>query len=71
MRQLSDLCPRLEGDQSLLKDIKNRYIKDPLFTKVLKNVGHHKNFEIMDNLLYIHNCAGEFVLCIPLAMPKK
>jgi hypothetical protein len=71
MGQLPDLRPQLEGDQSLLKDIKTGYTKDLLFTKVLENIRHHKNFETADDLLYMRNCVGESVLCIPSVIQKK
>jgi hypothetical protein len=47
-------------------EIKKGYPKDPLCSKILGNIRHHKNFEIVDEFLYIHNCIGEWVLCIPL-----
>jgi RNase H-like domain found in reverse transcriptase/Integrase zinc binding domain len=69
--QLPDLHPRIEGDCSILHDIKNRYAKDPTFAKVLKKSEHHKNFEIADGLIYTCNRMGESVLCIPSVVLKK
>jgi hypothetical protein len=71
LNHYADLRPRVEGDQSFLKNIRKGYKKDSLFEKVLKAPGHHKNFEIIDDLLYTHNQAGDHVLCIPLAMYNK
>jgi hypothetical protein len=68
---LPNLRPRVEGDRSLLEDIKNRYPDDPLMSKVLHNIGHHKNFEVIKDLLYTRNRAGESVLCIPSVVAKK
>jgi len=68
--QLPNLRPRVEGDHSILKDIKIRYTKDLLLSKVLENVAHHKNFKISEDLLYTHNCAGDSVLCIPSIIRK-
>jgi hypothetical protein len=69
--QLPDLCPRLEGDCSVLDDIRSGYTKDPLFAKVITNTEHHKNFEASDGLLYTRNCAGDSMLCIPSIIQKK
>ena len=63
------LC--VEGDHSILKDIKSRYTEDSLFSKVLGNIGHHKNFEAEDGLLYTCNHTGESILCIPSVIQKK
>jgi len=41
MGHFPDLCPRVEGDHSILSDIKLRYEKDPLCTKVLASVEQH------------------------------
>jgi hypothetical protein len=64
-RQLLNLQPCIEGNCSILKDIKSRYTEDLLFSKMLKNIRHHKNFEAEDGLLYTHNYVDESVLCIP------
>jgi len=69
--QLPNLRPRVEGDRSILKDIKNGYPKDPLLSKVLGNVAHHKSFEIIKDLIYTQNRAGDSVLCIPSIIQKK
>jgi hypothetical protein len=61
---LPDLCPHVEGDRSILKEIGTRYALDPLYSKVLENINHHHSFEIIDSLLYTHNRAGASVLCI-------
>jgi hypothetical protein len=55
LEQLPDIRPRLEGDRSLFEGITDRYRHNPLFTKVLGNIGHHKNFEMVDGLLYTCN----------------
>jgi hypothetical protein len=70
-RQFPNLRPHIEGNCSILKDIKSRYTEDSLFSKVLENIGHHKNFETEDGLLYTHNRADKSVLCIPLVIHKK
>jgi hypothetical protein len=69
--QFPNLRPRIEGDRSILKDIKSGYTEDLLFSKVLENIGHHKNFETEDGLLYTRNHADESVLCIPSVIRKK
>ena len=50
-----DLCPRVEGDQSILRDIKDAYAKDSILAKVLNKEGHHKNFDIVKGLICTHN----------------
>jgi hypothetical protein len=69
--QFPNLRLRIEGDRSILKDIKSRYTEDSLFSKVLKNIRHHKNFKTEDGLLYTRNCADESILCIPSVIRKK
>jgi len=64
LRHLPDLHPQVEGDLSILESIKHGYQKDPLFSKVLDNVGHHKNFKVLSDLLYTCNCADASVLCV-------
>ena len=71
LSHLPDLCPRVEGDCSILEDIRKSYAKDPLCSKVLKNIRHHERFEIIDRLLYTCNCANDSVLCIPSIIQKK
>jgi hypothetical protein len=68
---LPDLRPRVEGDRSFLKDLKLGYTKDPLCSKVLDNVEHYKNFEILEDLIYTRNRTDESVLCIPSVVLKK
>jgi len=68
---LPDLRPRVEGDLSILESIKHGYQKDPLFSKVLDNVGHHKNFKVLSDLLYTHNYADASVLCVPSVIHDK
>jgi RNase H-like domain found in reverse transcriptase len=69
--QLLDLCPQLEGDCSVIDDIRSGYVDDLLFAKVLTNTKHHKNFEASDSLLYTRNRAGDSVLCILLVVLNK
>jgi len=64
LRHLPDLHPRVEGNLSVLESIKHGYQKDLLFSKVLDNVRHHKNFEVLSDLLYTHNRTDASVLCI-------
>ena len=70
-RYFLNLQPYVEGDHSICKDIKSGYIEDLLFPKVLGNIGHYKNFEAEDGLLYTHNHVDESVLCIPSVIQKK
>ena len=50
-----NLCPRVEGDRSILRDIKDAYAKDSILAKVLNKEGHHKNFDIVEGLIYTCN----------------
>ena len=50
-----DLHPRVEGDWSILRDIKYAYAKDSILAKVLNKEGHHKNFDIVEGLIYTCN----------------
>ena len=68
---LPDLHPQVEGDLSILESIKSGYQNDLLFSKVLNNVGHHKNFEVLCDLLYTHNRTDASVLCIPSIVHDK
>jgi hypothetical protein len=68
---LLDLHPQIEGDHSVLEDIWTRYTKDPLCSKVLQNIGHHKLFEIDDGLIYTQNWANALVLCILSIVQNK
>jgi len=68
---LPDLRPQVEGDLSILESIKHGYQKDPLFSKVLDNVRHHKNFKVLSDLLYTRNRADASVLCIPSVIHNK
>jgi hypothetical protein len=69
--QLPDLCPRVEGDQAILRAVENGYPSDPLYSKVLDNVAHHANFEVINGLLYTKNRPGEKVLCIPSVIYRE
>ena len=71
MGHLPDIRPCIEGDCSILKDIRAGYALDPLCSKVLENIGHHRSFEIFDGLLYTRNRAGASVLCIPSAVVNR
>jgi len=68
---LPDLCPQVEGDLSILESIKHGYQKVLLFSKVLNNIGHHKNFEVLSDLLYTRNRADASVLCVPSVIHDK
>ena len=67
----SNLCPYIEGDRSVLKDIKNMYSKDPLLSRVLGCINHHKNFTINNDFIYIKNYTDQSVLCIPSVVQNK
>ena len=66
-----NLRPYIEGDRSILKDIKNGYSKDPLLSKVLGCIDHHKNFIIDDDFIYTKNRTDQSVLCIPSVVQNK
>ena len=66
-----DLRPHIEGDRSILQDIREGYQKDPLCIKLLENIEQHKKFEVEDDFLYTCNHADNNVLYIPSAIIKK
>jgi hypothetical protein len=68
---LPDLRPQIEGDRSILINIRNGYKDNPLLAKVLNNIEHHHNFETDNGLLYTRNRAGNSVLCIPSVIRNK
>ena len=67
----SNIRPHIEGDRSVLRDIKDGYSKDPLLSKVLESINHHKSFTINDNFIYTKNRADQSVLCIPSVVQNK
>ena len=71
MGHFPDLRPRVEGDRSVLTDIKHGYEKDLLCSKVLANVEQHRNFEVINGLLYTCNRADISVLYIPSVVQNK
>lgn len=54
LEHFPNLHPWVEGNHSILNEIKEGYTKDSLCSKILENVGHHKKFKIMDDLLYTY-----------------
>jgi hypothetical protein len=66
-----DLRPHLEGDRSILMDIRNGYTGDKLLSKVAEHIGHYKTFETSDGLIYTKNRAGQAVLCVPSVVKNK
>lgn len=67
---LADVPPlNLTQDQDLsgvdvMKEIKGKYLNDPVFSRVVEKPKEHKNFLVEDDLIYI-NEAGKTMLCIP------
>jgi Integrase zinc binding domain len=48
-------------------DIRRGYVNDKLFRKIVKNPEDHTGFQIRDDFIWMKNCGGEDVLCIPTA----
>lgn len=71
MGHFPDLHPQVEGDHSILSDIRCGYVKDPLLAKVLANIEHHQNFKVINDLLYTRNQPDVSVLCIPPVVQNK
>ena len=67
----SNIRPHIEGDRSVLRDIKDRYSKDPLLSKVLESIDHHKSFIINNDFIYTKNHADQSVLCISSVVQNK
>jgi hypothetical protein len=49
---------------NVMKEIKGKYLKDTVFSKVVEKPKEHKNFLVKDDLMFI-NEAGKTLLCIP------
>ncbi|KLO03793.1 hypothetical protein SCHPADRAFT_841288, partial [Schizopora paradoxa] len=52
------------GDFALPSNLKERYLDDPYFAKVLKAPSQHTNFIMFESLLYMQADRGKR-LCIP------
>ncbi|QRV79862.1 hypothetical protein RhiJN_07877 [Ceratobasidium sp. AG-Ba] len=49
---------RVTMSTTYLDDIRNKYESDNLFSKVIKNPSHFKNFEVIDGLTYLKGKTG-------------
>ncbi|KZV59624.1 hypothetical protein PENSPDRAFT_555581, partial [Peniophora sp. CONT] len=54
-----------------ITDIRTSYEKDPLFSKIKKNIGQFKNFSIEEDMIYTKNRVGKLVICVPRAVKSK
>ena len=60
----------VEKATGFLDSVRNGYIKDPLFQKIIANISHYSNFYIQENLVYTRNKGRQDVLCIPRVKSK-
>ena len=58
-------------DNSLMLFIKNNYVKDKVFNKIIMNLSHYKSFQVRDGYIYTKNWNNEEVLCVPWTMFDK
>ena len=54
-----------DNHSELLKAVRNGYEQDPLYSKILDDPNSYRAFKVKDKLLWVCNCIGERVLCIP------
>src|SRR5262245_19006129 len=57
--------------KNFVKCIKQGYDDDSLFSKILENPNHYKQFHYEKGLLYVNNRIQEPVLCIPRVVTKE
>jgi len=57
--------------KNFVKHIKQGYNDDSLFSKILENPKHYKQFCYEKELLYVNNRIQELVLCIPRVITKE
>jgi|SRR5882762_4082950 len=56
------------GDGLFLEAIKSGYKNNPMFSKVLENLGHYLNFRVFEGIIHTRNRLGDECLCIPRAL---
>lgn len=57
----------LDNHSGLVAAVKDSYVKDALFKKVLDKRKDYKAFEVKDGLIWTRNRSGEVTLCVPNA----
>jgi hypothetical protein len=62
-----DLHVLMSEQDPLNDDIRRGYVNDKLFRKILENPEDHTGFQIWDDFIWMKNCRGEDMLCVPIA----
>jgi hypothetical protein len=57
-----------DAKPSLMQAIKDGYVTDPLFSKILKAPGDHPAFLVKDGFIWTRNRQKEVVLCVPVTV---
>ncbi|KAI0039519.1 hypothetical protein FA95DRAFT_1504070, partial [Auriscalpium vulgare] len=65
------LNQRMDDTHGFMDDVRAEYALDPLFVKVINDLGAHPAFSAENGLIYTTNKAGTRVLCIPGVVTKK
>lgn len=55
----------LGTDAEFLRDVRAGYGQDTTFSKIILAPTEHKNYRVVDGLLYTQNRLGQSVLCVP------
>jgi hypothetical protein len=66
-----DLHVHMSEQDTLNDDIRNGYVNDKLFQKVLEKPEDHPGFKIWDDFIWMKNRGGEDVLCVPILTSKN
>lgn len=67
----SSIAAHYEKDDSFWEAIKNGYVEDSTFSKVISAIDQYTAFRMEGGLLYTKNHQSDDVLCIPRALYKK
>jgi hypothetical protein len=60
----------MSEQDTLNNDIRDGYVNDKLFQKVLEKPEDHPGFKIQDDFIWMKNRGGEDVLCMPISTSK-
>jgi hypothetical protein len=58
------------GDKTFLQAVRDGYIEDNMFSKVIDNPGHYPLFRIADGIIHTKNRLGDECMCIPRSLLK-
>ena len=58
------------GDVTFLKSVKEGYVGDKVFAKIIENPGHYPVFRVIDGIIHTKNRLGDDCLCVPRSLFK-